>query len=121
MLFYNQITNKNFNTITGYKTIVNNPVKTSITKLSRGKRSFAVKWAKKTTQTTGYQIQYSTSSSFKSGNKAVTVTSNKATSKTIKGLKAKKKYYVRVRSYKTVNGNKVYGAWSAVKAVTTKK
>ena len=117
---YYQITNKNYKTVKGSKTIVINPVKTSITSLSKGTKSFTVKWAKKTTQTTGYQIQYSTSSTFASGNKTVTVTSNKTTSKTIKSLKAKKKYYVRVRTYKTVNGVKYYSGWSAKKYVTTK-
>ena len=42
------------------------------------------------------------------------------TEKTVKKLKSKKKYYVRVRSYKIVNGKKVYGKWSEVKAVKTK-
>ena len=117
---YYQITNKNYKTVTGSKTIVINPGKTYITSLSKGTKSFTVKWAKKTTQTTGYQIQYSTSSTFASGNKTVTVTSNKTTSKTIKSLKANKKYYVRVRTYKTVSGNKYYSTWSARKSVTTK-
>ena len=39
-------------------------------------------------------------------------------SKTIKA--AKKKYYVRIRTYKIVNGKKVYSAWSKVKSVKTK-
>ncbi|MGN0169985.1 MAG: fibronectin type III domain-containing protein [Lachnospiraceae bacterium] len=117
---YYEITNENYQTITGYKTIVIKPKKTQITGLSRGTKSFKVKWAKKTTQTTGYQIQYSTSSTFKSGNKTVTVTSNTATSKTIKNLQAKKRYYVRVRTYKTVNGVKYYSEWSAKKNVTTR-
>ena len=43
----------------------------------------------KATQTTGYQIQYSTSSKFK-GAKTVTITKNKTTSKKISKLKAKK-------------------------------
>lgn len=99
-----------------------NPVKTSIISLTKGTKSFTVKWAKKTTQTTGYVIQYSTSSTFKAGTatKKVTITSNKTNSKTIKNLKAKKKYYVRVRTYKTVNGTKYYSPWSTKKYVTTK-
>ena len=117
---YYQITNKNYKTVKGSKTIVINPVKTSITSLKKGTKSFTVKWAKKTTQTTGYQIQYSTSSKFAKGNKTLTVSSNKTTGKTIKGLKAKKKYYVRVRTYKTVSGVKYYSGWSAKKTVTTK-
>ncbi|MGN0521072.1 MAG: fibronectin type III domain-containing protein, partial [Eubacterium sp.] len=75
-----------------------------------------------TTQTTGYQIQYSTSSKFTSKTtKTVTVSKNKTTSKTISKLKAKKKYYVRVRTYKIVSGKKIYSAWSKAKTVTTKK
>ena len=63
-------------------------------------------WAQKGSAT-GYEIQYATNSKFTSAKK-VTITNNK-------------KYYVRVRSYTTVGGTKYYGAWSAVKNVTTKK
>ena len=73
----------------------------------------------KATQTTGYQLQYSTSSKFK-GAKTVTITKNKTTSKKISKLKAKKKYYVRVRTYKTVGKTKYYSSWSKVKSVKTK-
>ena len=38
--------------------------------------------------------------------------------KTIKA--AKKKYYARIRTYKIVNGKKVYSSWSKVKSVKTK-
>lgn len=54
------------------------------------------------------------------GGKTCTVTSNKTTSKTFTGLKSKKKYYVWVRTYKTVNGTKHYSAWSARSYITTK-
>ncbi|MGN0521254.1 MAG: hypothetical protein ACI4IQ_01305, partial [Eubacterium sp.] len=74
------------------------------------------------TQTTGYQIQYSTSSKFTSStSKTVTVTKNSTTSKTISKLTGNKKYYVRIRTYKTVNGEKIYSSWSKAKSVTTKK
>ncbi len=98
-----------------------NPPKAKISKVSAGKKAFTVSWGKKTTQVTGYEIQYSTSSSFKSGNKTVKITSAKTASKAIKGLKAKKKYYVRIRTYKTVSGKKYYSDWSSKKSVTTKK
>ena len=75
---------------------------------------------KQSTQTSGYQIFYSTSSNFASGNKYVTVMSNKTTAKKITNLKSKKKYYMKVRTYKTVNGIKYYSNWSPVKTVTTK-
>ncbi len=102
------------------KTFTIKPKSTSISKLTPGKKKFTVKWKKQTSQTTGYQIQYSTSSKFKSA-KTVTVSKNKTTAKTISKLKAKKKYYVRVRTYKTVNGTKLYSSWSKSKSVTTKK
>lgn len=97
-----------------------NPVKTSIKKLTAGSKSFKATWSKKTTQTTGYQIQYSLKKDFSSGNKTATVSSNATTSKTIKSLKGGKTYYVRIRTYKTVDGKKYYSGWSAVKSVKTK-
>lgn len=95
------------------------PKKTSIKKLSKGKKKFTVTWAK-VSGVKGYQIQYSTDKKFKKNNKSVTVTKQKTTKATVKNLKSKKKYYVRVRTYKTVNGKKVYSSWSKVKSVKTK-
>ena len=97
-----------------------NPPKTTLKSLSAGSKKLTVKWTKKTSGVTGYQIQYSTSKSFKSA-KTVTVKKNKTTSTTIKKLKGKKKYYVRIRTYKTVSGKKYYSAWSSSKNKTTKK
>ena len=96
------------------------PKATSISSLSAGSKKFTVKWKKQSTQVTGYQIQYSTSSKFTSP-KTVTVSSYKTTSKTISKLKGKKKYYVRVRTYKTVGKTKYYSSWSSAKSITTKK
>ena len=89
------------------KTFKINPVKTSVKKITAGKKSLKVTVSKKSTQVSGYQIQYSTSKKFKSA-KTKTIKSYKTTSATIKSLKAKKTYYVRVRTYKTVNGKKYY-------------
>lgn len=96
-----------------------NPKGTSISKLTRYKKAFTVKWKKRSSQTTGYQIRYSTKSSMSSA-KTVTVTKNSIVSKKISKLKAKKKYYVQVRTYKTVSGTRYYSNWSTKKAVTTK-
>ena len=95
------------------------PKKTSIKKLSKGKKKFTVTWAK-VSGVKGYQIQYSTDKKFKKNNKSVTVSKQKTTKATVKKLKSKKKYYVRVRTYKTVNGKKIYSSWSKVKSVKTK-
>ena len=101
-----------------------NPKGTSVTKVTVAKKGFKVTWKKQATQTTGYQVQYSTSNKFKKA-KTVTISKNKTTSKSVGKLLAKKKYYVRVRTYKTVkvNGKKVilYSGWSKAKSVTTKK
>lgn len=63
---------------------------------------------------------YATNSKFTSGKKTVTVSSSKTTSKKITKLKAKKKYYVRVRTYKKSGSAKYYSGWSKVKTVKTK-
>lgn len=76
-------------------------------------------WAQKGSAT-GYEIQYATNSKFTNAKK-VTITNNKTDKTTISKLSGNKKYYVRVRSYTTVNGTKYYGAWSVSKGVTTKK
>ena len=102
-----------------------NPKGTSVSKVTAAKKGFKVTWKKQATQTTGYEVQYSTSSNFKKGNKTVNIAKNKTTSKSVSKLSAKKKYYVRVRTYKTVKINgknvKFYSGWSGVKSVTTKK
>ena len=89
----------------------------SVTSLSAGKMT--VKW-KKNAVGTGYQIQYSTSSKFTSP-KYATITKNTTLSKTIGSLTKGKKYYVRIRTYKTVGSAKFYSGWSAAKAVTIRK
>ncbi|MDO5549174.1 MAG: transglutaminase domain-containing protein [Eubacteriales bacterium] len=98
-----------------------NPKGTTLKSVAAAKKGFTAKWTKQATQTTGYQIQYATNSKFTSGAKTVTVSKNKTVSKKITKLKAKKKYYVRIRTYKTVSGKKYYSSWSKAKTVTTKK
>ena len=97
------------------------PKGTSISKLTAAKKKFTAAWKKQTTETTGYEIQYSTDKNFSSGNKTVGISKNKTTSKAISKLKAKKKYYVRIRTYKKVNVKKIYSSWSSSKSVKTKK
>ena len=100
------------------------PKATSISSLTAGSKKFTVKWKKQATQTTGYQVQYSASSKFSKA-KTVTVGKNTTVSKKISKLSGKKKYYVRVRTYKTVKINgksiRIYSGWSKTKTVTTKK
>ena len=101
-----------------------NPKGTSISKVSKAKKAFTVKWKRQsakmaTSRITGYQIRYSTSSKM-TGAKSKTVKGYKYTSKKITKLKAKKKYYVQIRTYKTVSGKNYYSSWSRVKSVTTR-
>ena len=101
------------------KTFTINPAKQKIQKLTSKSKAFFVDWAQKGSAT-GYEIQYATNSKFTNAKK-VTLKNNKTDKTTISKLSGKKKYYVRVRSYTTVNGTKYYGAWSVSKSVTTKK
>ncbi len=98
------------------------PKSTSVSKVTSGANSFTVSWNKNTTQTTGYQIRYSRSSDM-SNSATATVNSNKTTSKKISNLKASSKYYVQIRTYKTVTSNgkstKYYSSWSSKKSVNT--
>lgn len=103
------------------KNFVINPKGTSVSKLTAASKGFKATWKKQATQTTGYQIQYATNSGFTKDVKTVTVSKNSTVSKSITKLKAKKKYYVRVRTYKTVGSTKYYSSWSSSKYVTTKK
>lgn len=100
------------------RTFTIRPKGTSVTRLKAISKGFTVSWKKNKTQTTGYQIQYATSSKFKG---AKTKTYQNATKAKITKLKAKKKYYVRIRTYKTVGSVKIYSDWSKAKAVTVKK
>lgn len=87
-----------------------------ISSLSVKKNTVTVKWKKKS-KIMGYQIQYSTDSKFKKGNKSIKIKNAKTISKKITKLKAAKKYYVRIRTYK----GKKYSKWSKVKSIKTTK
>ena len=95
------------------------PKSTNPKKVKAAKKAISVTW-KKVGGVKGYQIQLATDKKFKKNKKTVTVKKQKTTKTTVKKLKAKKKYYVRVRTYKIVNGKKVYSSWSKVKSVKTK-
>ena len=95
------------------------PSKVSGLKGTSGKKKAVLSWKSHKTQTTGFQVQYSTSKTFK-GAKTTTVKSASAKKITLKGLKSKKKYYVRVRAYKKVSKASYYSAWSSAKSVKVK-
>ena len=89
---------------------------TTIISVKAQNKAFTVKWKKKS-NITGYQIQYSTNSKFKKGNKSIKIKNAKTGSKKITKLKSNKKYYVRIRTYK----GKKYSKWSKVKSIKTTK
>ena len=96
------------------------PAKVKISKLTAGKKQLTAAW-KTVSGATGYEVVYSTSKKFtKKTTKKVTVKKAKTKKTTIKKLKKGKKYYVKVRAYKTVSGKKIYGAYSAVKSIKVK-
>jgi len=87
--------------------------------LKAGKKQLTASW-KSVSDISGYEVRYSTSKKFtKKTTKTVKVKkSSKKT--TVKKLKKGKKYYVRIRTYKTVDGKKIYSDWSKVKSVKVK-
>lgn len=93
-------------------------VKKQTAKVKAGKKKLTVTW-KKDKNVSGYQIKIATKKNFK-GAKTYTVKSYKKYKKVIKKLKAKKKYFVKVRAYKKVGKSKVYGAYSAVRSCKVK-
>ena len=98
---------------------VSKPKSAKIKKVKPAKKAVSVEW-KKVSGIKGYQVQVATDKKFKKNKKTATVKKQKTTKVTIKKLKAKKKYYVRIRTYKTVKGKKIYSSWSKVKKVKTK-
>ena len=107
------------NSATTAPKIVAKPKSASIKKVKAAKKAISVIW-KKVSGVKGYQVQVATDKKFKKNKKTVNIKKQKTTKTTVKKLKAKKKYYVRVRTYKIVNGKKVYSSWSKVKSVKTK-
>lgn len=91
-----------------------NPKGTKLTAIKKKSGKLEIKWKKQATQTTGYEIWYSTDKKFKKSVTKLNVKKNKTVKATSKKINKKKTYYVKIRSYKTVNGVKYYSKWSAV-------
>ena len=101
-----------------------NPSGTKITGVTGGVKKLQVKWRKQgakmsASRITGYQLQISTVRTF-SRKKTETVKGYSKVSKTIRNLGSKRRYFVRIRTYKTVNNVKYWSAWSPVAAAKTK-
>jgi len=108
---------KNVKTLAGYASFYVKSLK-----VAKGKKCFTVKWAKQSATNqkkfNGYQIRYSLKSNMSSAKYATAGKASK--SKTIKKLKAKKRYYVQVRTYTKKGGKIFYSKWSVKKSVKTK-
>ena len=107
------------NDTTTIQTEVAKPKSVSPKKVKAAKKAVSVEW-KKVSGVKGYQVQVATDKKFKKNKKTVNIKRQKTTKTTVKKLKAKKKYYVRIRTYKIVNGKRDYSSWSKVKSVKTK-
>ncbi len=110
----------NYRTTAKTVTIYVRPKKVSIYKVtSPKKRTLKATW-KRDKKATGYQVVCATNKKFTKNKKTALAGKSKTTSKTIKNLKKGKKYYVKVRAYKTARGQKIYGSYSKVKTVRVK-
>lgn len=94
---------------------------TAITSLSNKKgRKLTIRWFRDS-NAKGYEVQYATNSKFTKNKKTKMVYRNTG-SVTLKKLKKKKTYYVRVRSYNvTGDGKIVYSGWSTKRKIKIKK
>ncbi len=86
---------------------------------SKKKKTLTIQW-KKVSGASGYQVKAGTDKKASKGKKTVTVKKAAVVKTTIKKLKSGKRYYARVRAYKTVKGKKYYGSWSAAKSAKVK-
>ncbi|MEY8461644.1 CAP domain-containing protein [Eggerthellaceae bacterium 24-137] len=100
------------------------PPATKLSSVRGAKKSLKIKWKKQTKNVTGYEIWCSTSKKFtKKTTVKKTVKKAKTTSLTVKKLKAKKTYYVKVRTYykDKVTGKTLYSSWTKAKKAKTKR
>ena len=106
-----------YNAATKKITVTVAPKKQSVSLLNKIRRQLTMKWSQNK-KVSGYEVVYSTNSKFtnsKTVRKAKTTTTY-----TVKGLRRGKTYYAKVRSYKTVDGKRIYGSFSTVKKATVR-
>jgi len=110
------VTVKGKGNYTGEKkaTFIIEPASVKLSKVKAAKKQLNISW-KKGKGIDGYEIQYSLKKNFKgSDTKTVTIKSASKTGITVKKLKSKKTYYVRIRTYKKSGGKTYYSSWSKV-------
>ena len=119
---YRTVGGKNYYSGWAYMTAYTKPATPNLTGLRATKSGHKIKatWKKVGGSASGYQIYWAKDKNFKKMVSKTTVSGQKKTSYTGKNFTKGKRYYVKVRAYKTVNGNKIYGAWSNVRNVKAK-
>lgn len=119
---YRTVGGKNYYSGWAYMTAYTKPATPNLTGLSATKSGHKIKatWKKVGGSASGYQIYWAKDKNFKKVVSKTNVSGQKKTSYTGKNFTKGKRYYVKVRAYKTVNGNKIYGAWSKVRNVKAK-
>lgn len=119
---YRTVGGKNYYSGWAYMTAYTKPATPNLTGLSAIKSGHKIKatWKKVGGSASGYQIYWAKDKNFKKVVSKTTVSGQKKTSYTGKNFTKGKRYYVKVRAYKTVKGNKIYGAWSNVRNVKAK-
>lgn len=119
---YRTVGGKNYYSGWAYMTAYTKPATPNLTGLSATKSGHKIKatWKKVGGSASGYQIYWAKDKNFKKVVSKTNVSGQNKTSYTGKNFTKGKRYYVKVRAYKTVNGNKIYGAWSNVRNVKAK-
>lgn len=119
---YRTVGGKNYYSGWAYMTAYTKLATPNLTGLSAIKSGHKIKatWKKVGGSASGYQIYWAKDKNFKKVVSKTTVSGQKKTSYTGKNFTKGKRYYVKVRAYKTVKGNKIYGAWSNVRNVKAK-
>ena len=119
---YRTVGGKNYYSGWAYMTAYTKPATPNLTGLRATKSGHKIKatWKKVGGSASGYQIYWAKDKNFKKVVSKTTVSGQKKTSYTGKNFTKGKRYYVKVRAYKTVNGSKIYGAWSKVRNVKAK-
>lgn len=100
-------------------TVTVKPGQVADLRVKAGKKQATVTW-KKNAKASGYQVMTAQDNKFTKGKKIVNISNNKTIKATVKKLKSKKTYYVKVRAYKTVGKTKIYGAYTKAKKVKVK-
>ena len=119
---YRTVSGKNYYSGWVYMTAYTKPATPNLTGLRATKSGHKIKatWKKVGGSASGYQIYWAKDKNFKKVVSKTTVSGQKKTSYTGKNFTKGKRYYVKVRAYKTVNGNKIYGSWSNVRNIKAK-